>query len=91
MTRLNAKMKKLVETAFTSKTIFTGKLEEDKYQVKQKAMNIRKGIFINCLALNALIVKRLVKAILALPFRKKRYGALVKLIPKWMHKLNIRQ
>ena len=80
--RLNVKMKKLAEIAFTSKIIFTGKLNENKYQLKQKAMNIRKGIFINCLVLDLLIVKQLVKAILVLPFWEKRYSTLVKLILK---------
>ena len=50
-------MKKLVEIAFIFKTIHTGKSEEDKYQMKQKAKNTRKGIFIDCLASDTLVVK----------------------------------
>ena len=39
--------------------------------MKQKAENIKKGIFIDYLVLDLLVVKRLVKAILALLFEKR--------------------
>ena len=66
-------MKKLVEIVCTSKKIFTGKIDnkDKQYQVKQQAVNIRKGIFIDYLVLEALVVKRLIKGILISLFWEK--------------------
>ena len=58
-------MKKSVELACNSRTVFTSKSESDDKQYQlQKKVNIKKEIFIDCLTFEALTIKRLIKSIL---------------------------
>ena len=88
---LRMKMKKDIQIACTIKNIFVGKsenLEEKKIVNKKEIPN--KGIYINTLILDLLEVKRIIKLMSKSPSQMKRYGALVKLVPKQTSKINIR-
>jgi len=63
-------MKKSIESAYTSKTIFTGKTNSSKnqYQISKSSYHNKKEIFIDYLTSESLQIKYLVKEILASPF-----------------------
>lgn len=93
--RLTHVMKKPVEISCTSKNIFIRKSEssdkEKNFNLNQKKQVPNKRMHLDRKTEIVLEVKRVIKKILASKAQSKRYGALVKLIPKWTPKLNARQ